>query len=82
MDYVTRGACGQEGCRETRYYLDNGLWFCLRGHQQEVRAPCISIGDGESSGRDRHSSRAACPFGLYRDDKLKRTLKTSERRAK
>ncbi|GAD92747.1 RNA polymerase I specific transcription initiation factor Rrn7 [Paecilomyces variotii No. 5] len=37
MEYVTRGACGQEGCRETRYYLDNGLWFCLRGHQQEGR---------------------------------------------
>ncbi|KAJ9209740.1 hypothetical protein DTO166G4_8649 [Paecilomyces variotii] len=37
MEYVTRGVCGQEGCRETRYYLDNGLWFCLRGHQQEGR---------------------------------------------
>ncbi|KAL1854658.1 hypothetical protein Plec18170_004749 [Paecilomyces lecythidis] len=37
MEYVTRGPCGQEGCRETRYYLDNGLWFCLRGHQQEGR---------------------------------------------
>ncbi|KAB8232215.1 TFIIB-type zinc finger domain-containing protein [Aspergillus alliaceus] len=37
MDYTTRGVCGQEGCRETRYYLDNGLWFCRRGHQQEGR---------------------------------------------
>ncbi|BAE58051.1 unnamed protein product [Aspergillus oryzae RIB40] len=36
MEYTTRGVCGQEGCRETRYYLDNGLWFCRRGHQQEV----------------------------------------------
>ncbi|CAP93512.1 Pc16g08420 [Penicillium rubens Wisconsin 54-1255] len=35
MDYVTRGVCGQEGCRETRYYLDNGLWYCRRGHLQE-----------------------------------------------
>lgn len=39
MDYVTRGVCGQEGCRETRYYLDNGLWYCRRGHLQEVWRP-------------------------------------------
>ncbi|OQE14333.1 hypothetical protein PENSTE_c036G04491 [Penicillium steckii] len=37
MDYVTRGICGQEGCRERRYYVDNGLWFCRRGHLQEGR---------------------------------------------
>ncbi|KAJ5678806.1 hypothetical protein N7462_007050 [Penicillium macrosclerotiorum] len=37
MEYVTRGVCGQEGCRERRYYLDNGLWFCRRGHLQEGR---------------------------------------------
>ncbi|KAL5359701.1 RNA polymerase I-specific transcription initiation factor Rrn7 [Aspergillus floccosus] len=37
MEYITRGVCGQEGCRERRYYLDNGLWFCRRGHQQEGR---------------------------------------------
>jgi len=36
MEYVTRGVCGQEACRERRYYLDNGLWFCRRGHLQEV----------------------------------------------
>lgn len=36
MEYVTRGVCGQEGCRERRYFLDNGLWFCRRGHLQEV----------------------------------------------
>lgn len=36
MEYVTRGVCGQEGCRQRRYYLDNGLWFCRRGHLQEV----------------------------------------------
>ncbi|KAJ5374044.1 hypothetical protein N7517_006050 [Penicillium concentricum] len=35
MDNVTRGVCGQEGCRETRYNLDNGLWYCQRGHLQE-----------------------------------------------
>ncbi|KAJ5367648.1 hypothetical protein N7541_001589 [Penicillium brevicompactum] len=35
MDYVTRGVCGQEGCRERRYYIDNGLWYCRRGHLQE-----------------------------------------------
>lgn len=40
MDYVTRGVCGQEGCRERRYYLDNGHWFCRRGHLQEV---CMSL---------------------------------------
>ncbi|KAL2848061.1 hypothetical protein BJY01DRAFT_212164 [Aspergillus pseudoustus] len=34
MEYITREACGQDGCRETRFYLDNGLWFCRRGHQQ------------------------------------------------
>ncbi|KAL2826788.1 hypothetical protein BDW59DRAFT_60544 [Aspergillus cavernicola] len=34
MEYITREPCGQEGCRETRFYLDNGLWFCRRGHQQ------------------------------------------------
>ncbi|KAJ5157165.1 uncharacterized protein N7482_008265 [Penicillium canariense] len=37
MEYVIRGVCGQEGCRERRYYLDNGLWFCRRGHLQEGR---------------------------------------------
>ncbi|KAJ5629139.1 hypothetical protein N7528_002796 [Penicillium herquei] len=37
MDYVTRGVCGQESCRERKYYLDNGLWFCRRGHLQEGR---------------------------------------------
>ncbi|KAJ5246058.1 hypothetical protein N7468_001041 [Penicillium chermesinum] len=37
MEYVTRGVCGQEGCRERKYYLDNGLWFCRRGHLQEGR---------------------------------------------
>ncbi|KAJ0422480.1 hypothetical protein BJY00DRAFT_77699 [Aspergillus carlsbadensis] len=34
MEYITREPCGQDGCRETRFYLDNGLWFCRRGHQQ------------------------------------------------
>ncbi|KAJ5758043.1 uncharacterized protein N7511_006737 [Penicillium nucicola] len=34
MEYVTRGVCGQEGCRDRRYYLDNGLWYCRRGHLQ------------------------------------------------
>ncbi|OKL59360.1 hypothetical protein UA08_05400 [Talaromyces atroroseus] len=37
MEYVKRGPCGQDGCRQTRYYLDNGIWFCRRGHQQEGR---------------------------------------------
>ncbi|KAJ5654485.1 hypothetical protein N7490_001488 [Penicillium lividum] len=37
MDYVTRGVCGQESCRERKYYVDNGLWFCRRGHLQEGR---------------------------------------------
>ncbi|KAL2871051.1 TFIIB-type zinc finger domain-containing protein [Aspergillus lucknowensis] len=34
MEYTTRDPCGQEGCRESRFFLDNGLWFCRRGHQQ------------------------------------------------
>ncbi|KAJ5601312.1 pol I core factor CF [Penicillium lagena] len=34
VEYVTRGVCGQEGCRTRRYYLDEGLWFCKRGHRQ------------------------------------------------
>ncbi|KAL4765756.1 TFIIB-type zinc finger domain-containing protein [Aspergillus foveolatus] len=37
MEYITREPCGQEGCRETRFFLDNGLWFCRRGHQQAGR---------------------------------------------
>ncbi|KAL4741895.1 hypothetical protein BDV11DRAFT_212504 [Aspergillus similis] len=37
MEYITREPCGQEGCRETRFFLDNGLWFCQRGHQQAGR---------------------------------------------
>ncbi|KAH8700456.1 putative RNA polymerase I-specific transcription initiation factor Rrn7 [Talaromyces proteolyticus] len=37
MEYVKRGPCGQDGCRETRYYLEDGVWFCRRGHQQEGR---------------------------------------------
>lgn len=60
MEYITRGVCDQEGCRETRYYLDNGLWFCRRGHQQEVwprqRIPrysdlCAEQGVGSSNRR-------------------------------
>ncbi|KAH8428054.1 TFIIB-type zinc finger domain-containing protein [Aspergillus melleus] len=37
MEYTIRGRCGQEGCRERRYYLDEGIWFCRQGHQQEGR---------------------------------------------
>ncbi|KAJ5085911.1 hypothetical protein N7532_010682 [Penicillium argentinense] len=35
MDNAPRGRCGEEGCREKRFYLDNGLWFCRRGHLQQ-----------------------------------------------
>ncbi|PLN84478.1 RNA polymerase I-specific transcription initiation factor Rrn7 [Aspergillus taichungensis] len=35
MEARSRGVCGQEGCRETRYFIENGLWYCRRGHQQE-----------------------------------------------
>ncbi|KAJ5106465.1 Pol I core factor CF [Penicillium angulare] len=34
MEYITRGPCGQDSCRERKYYLDNGLTFCRRGHLQ------------------------------------------------
>ena len=36
MEEVTGDVCGQDGCRERRYYLENGVWFCRQGHQQEV----------------------------------------------
>ncbi|PGH03775.1 ubiquitin-60S ribosomal protein L40 [Polytolypa hystricis UAMH7299] len=37
MEETVRGVCGQDGCLETRYYLESGLWFCRQGHQQEGR---------------------------------------------
>ncbi|KAL1970682.1 hypothetical protein VTN77DRAFT_4326 [Rasamsonia byssochlamydoides] len=59
MEYVTRGVCGQEGCRETRYYLDNGLWFCRRGHQQEGRQIEEDAEDFGQHGRTNRVKKAA-----------------------
>ncbi|KAL1985585.1 hypothetical protein VTN96DRAFT_7565 [Rasamsonia emersonii] len=59
MEYVTRGVCGQEGCRETRYYLDNGLWFCRRGHQQEGRQIEEDAEDFGQIGRTNRVKKAA-----------------------
>ncbi|RAH83599.1 RNA polymerase I-specific transcription initiation factor Rrn7 [Aspergillus japonicus CBS 114.51] len=59
MEYITRGVCGQEGCRETRYYLDNGLWFCRRGHQQEGRQVEADADDFGTQGRTSRIKKAA-----------------------
>ncbi|PYH41405.1 TFIIB-type zinc finger domain-containing protein [Aspergillus saccharolyticus JOP 1030-1] len=59
MEYITRGVCGQEGCRETRYYIDNGLWFCRRGHQQEGRQVEDDADDFNPSGRTSRIKKAA-----------------------
>ncbi|KLJ10053.1 hypothetical protein EMPG_14534 [Blastomyces silverae] len=49
QESVTRGVCGQDGCLETRYILENGLWFCRGGgHQQEGRQV---IADDEDFGK-------------------------------
>ncbi|KAL4929450.1 TFIIB-type zinc finger domain-containing protein [Aspergillus undulatus] len=58
MEYVTREACGQEGCRETRYYLDEGLWFCRRGHQQ---AGTQVVEDPDDFGTQGKTSRVKTP---------------------
>lgn len=89
MDYVTRGVCGQEGCRERRYYLDNGLWFCRRGHLQEV---CMSLSALRwfPHPRTMTSHKAGNPAIRWKSmaeivcrvDKLKRTPMTSVLRAK
>ncbi|KAL2001956.1 hypothetical protein VTN02DRAFT_934 [Thermoascus thermophilus] len=59
MEYITRGVCGQEGCRETRYYLDNGLWFCRRGHQQEGRQVEADPDDFGTQGKTHRLKKAA-----------------------
>ncbi|KAL5339356.1 hypothetical protein BJX70DRAFT_364109 [Aspergillus crustosus] len=58
MEYITREPCGQEGCRETRFFLDNGLWFCRRGHQQAGRQ---AIEDPEDFGTQGKISRVKKP---------------------
>ncbi|KAL4935346.1 hypothetical protein BDV06DRAFT_207207 [Aspergillus oleicola] len=58
MEYITREACGQEGCRETRYILDNGHWFCRRGHQQ---AGTQAVEDPDNFGTQGKISRAKTP---------------------
>ncbi|PYI00158.1 RNA polymerase I-specific transcription initiation factor Rrn7 [Aspergillus ellipticus CBS 707.79] len=59
MEYTTRGVCGQEGCRERRYYLENGLWFCRRGHQQEGRQVEEDPEDFGTQGRTSRVKKAA-----------------------
>lgn len=52
MDQVVRGApCGQDACPETHFYLDNGLWFCRSGHQQEGRQRIVDDDDFGAQGR-------------------------------
>ncbi|KAL4810783.1 hypothetical protein BDV18DRAFT_2260 [Aspergillus unguis] len=58
MEYITREPCGQEGCRETRFILDNGLWFCRRGHQQAGRQ---AVEDPEDFGTQGKTSRVKKP---------------------
>ncbi|KAL4881218.1 hypothetical protein BJY04DRAFT_227883 [Aspergillus karnatakaensis] len=58
MEYITREPCGQEGCRETRFFLDNGLWFCRRGHQQ---AGTQVVEDPEDFGTQGKTSRVKKP---------------------
>ncbi|KAL4866299.1 hypothetical protein BDV12DRAFT_199364 [Aspergillus spectabilis] len=59
MEYNTREPCGQEGCRETRFFLDNGLWFCRRGHQQAGRQ---AVEDPEDFGTQGKISRVQKPI--------------------
>ncbi|KAF7597094.1 Pol I core factor CF [Aspergillus hancockii] len=63
MDYTTRGVCGQEGCRETRYYLDNGHWFCRRGHQQEGRQVEEEPDDFGTQGKTNRVKKAVAEKG-------------------
>ncbi|KAL4891631.1 hypothetical protein BDV59DRAFT_181367 [Aspergillus ambiguus] len=63
MEYITRGVCGQEGCRERRYYLDNGLWFCRRGHQQEGRQVEEDPDDFGTQGKRNRVKKAAVEKG-------------------
>ncbi|OJD20665.1 ubiquitin-60S ribosomal protein L40 [Blastomyces percursus] len=52
QESVTRGVCGQDGCLETRYILENGLWFCRGGgHQQEGRQVIVDDEDFGKQGR-------------------------------
>ncbi|OJD10497.1 ubiquitin-60S ribosomal protein L40 [Emergomyces pasteurianus Ep9510] len=52
QESVTRGVCGQDGCLETRYILENGLWFCRGGgHQQEGRQVIVDDEDFGMQGR-------------------------------
>ncbi|PGG99193.1 ubiquitin-60S ribosomal protein L40 [Blastomyces parvus] len=52
QESVTRGVCGQDGCLETRYILENGLWFCRGGgHQQEGREVIVDDEDFGMQGR-------------------------------
>ncbi|EZF23793.1 hypothetical protein H112_03573 [Trichophyton rubrum D6] len=50
-----RGICGQEGCRETRYYIENGLWFCRQGHQQQGQE--VVVDDENFGGHGRTARR-------------------------
>lgn len=63
MEYITRGVCGQEGCRERRYYLDNGIWWCRRGHQQEGRQIEEDPDDFGSQGKLNRVKKAAIEKG-------------------
>ncbi|KAL3478794.1 hypothetical protein BJX99DRAFT_223909 [Aspergillus californicus] len=66
MDHSTREPCGQEGCRETRFFLDNGLWFCRRGHQQLGR----QVEDDDNFGTQGKTSRVQKPVAEKIQKKL------------
>ena len=37
MDYVRGDICGQDNCRSTEYYIEDGQYFCRAyGHLKEV----------------------------------------------
>ncbi|KAG5217557.1 RNA polymerase I-specific transcription initiation factor [Trichophyton interdigitale] len=55
MAESVRGTCGQEGCRETRYYIENGLWFCRQGHQQQGQE--VVVDDENFGGHGRTARR-------------------------
>ncbi|KGQ02123.1 ubiquitin-60S ribosomal protein L40 [Paracoccidioides lutzii Pb01] len=65
-EYVTRGVCGQDGCLEMRYILENGLWFCRGGHQQEPLVKdlwSLRLPQLYSCSRDRYGYASASDHG-------------------
>ncbi|KAL1957447.1 hypothetical protein VTO42DRAFT_6015 [Malbranchea cinnamomea] len=59
MEEIVRGICGQDGCRERRYHIENGIWFCRQGHQQEGRQVVADDDDFGTQGRTVRQKRVA-----------------------